>query len=107
RAGLLQLRGLDPQRRWRAYTTALLDVAARCGVQRIVSLGAMVADLPHPRPPRVTGSSTDPHWHAQFEAWGMARRSRYEGPTGVASVLLDAARRRRLAPLTVMGPAPH
>jgi hypothetical protein len=76
RTGLLLFRGLEPQRRWRAYATALLDVAARCGVQRIVSLGAMLADLPHTRPPRVTGSSTAPHWHAQLEAWGMARRSR-------------------------------
>ena len=107
RAGLLLFRGLEPQRRWRTYATLLLDVAARCGVQRIVSLGAMLADLPHTRPPRVTGSSTDPHWHAQFEAWGMARRSRYEGPTGIASVLLDAARRRDMASLTVMGQAPH
>src|SRR5262249_23072841 len=81
-------------------------VAARCGVQRIVSLGAMLADLPHTRPPRVTGSSTDPHWHAQFEAWGMARRSRYEGPTGIASVLLDAARRPRLASPRFHGPSP-
>src|SRR5438552_7136235 len=107
RAGLLLFRGLEPQRRWRAYATALLDVAERCGVQRIVSLGAMLADLSHTRPPRVTGSSTDPRWHAQFEAWGMARRSRYEGPTGIASVMLDAARRRGMASLTVMGQAPH
>src|SRR5712691_551701 len=56
---------------WSTYATALLDVAARGGVQQIVSLGAMLADLPHTRPPRVTGSSTDPRWHAQFEAWGM------------------------------------
>jgi proteasome assembly chaperone (PAC2) family protein len=107
RTGLLLFRGLEPQRRWRTYATALLDVAARCGVQRIVSLGAMLMDLPHTRPPRVTGSSTDPHWHTQFEAWGMARRSRYEGPTGIASVMLAAARRRGMASLTVMGQAPH
>jgi proteasome assembly chaperone (PAC2) family protein len=107
RAGLLLFRGLEPQRRWRTYATALLDVATRCGVQRIVSLGAMLADLPHTRPPRVTGSSTDPHWHARLEAWGMTRRSRYEGPTGIASVMLDAARHRGIATLTVMGQAPH
>src|SRR4029453_7447460 len=107
RAGLLLFRGLEPQRRWRTYATVLLDVAARCGVQRIVSLGAMLADLPHTRPPRVTGSSTDPQWHAQLEAWGMARRSRYEGPTGMASVMLDAARGRGIAALTGVGQAPH
>src|SRR5919109_2900026 len=59
-AGLLLFRGVEPQRRWRTYATLLLDVAARCGVQPIVSLGAMLMDLPHTRPPRVTGSSTDP-----------------------------------------------
>ena len=106
-AGLLLFRGMEPQRRWRTYATLLLDVAARCGVQRIVSLGAVLAAVPHTRPPRVTGSSTDPAWQARFEAWGMARRSRYEGPTGIASVVLDAALRRGMASLTVRGQAPH
>jgi proteasome assembly chaperone (PAC2) family protein len=107
RAGLLLFRGMEPQRRWRAYATALLDVAARCGVQRIVSLGALVAAVPHTRPPRVTDSSTDPAWHARLEEWGISRRPRYEGPTGIASVVLDAARRRGMASLSLMGQAPH
>ena len=106
-AGLLLFRGMEPHRLWRTYATRLLDVAARCGVQRIVSLGALVADVPHTRPPRVTGSSTDPTWHARLEAWGISRRSRYEGPTGIASVVLDAARRRGMASLSLMGQAPH
>ena len=71
-----------------------------------VAGGDVSGPAPYPAP-RVTGSSTDPHWHAQFEAWGMARRSRYEGPTGIASVMLDAARRRGMASLTLMGQAPH
>src|SRR5215831_19230765 len=107
RAGLLLFRGMEPQRRWRTYATALLDVAARCGVQRIISLGALVADVPHTRPPRVTGSSTDPAWNARLEAWGIYRRPSYEGPTGIASVVLDAARRRGMASLSLMGQAPH
>src|SRR6266704_6194883 len=73
RAGLLLFRGMEPQRRWRTYATRLLDVAQQCGVQRIVSLGALVADVPHTRPPRVTGSSTDPAWHALLETWEIAR----------------------------------
>ena len=107
RAGLLLFRGLEPQRRWRTYTTALLDVAARCGVQRIVSLGAVLATVPHTRPPRVTGNSIDPTWQARFETWGMLRRPRYEGPTGIASVVLDAALRRGMTSCTVRGQAPH
>ena len=106
-AGLLLFRGMEPQRRWRAYATALLDVAERCRVTRIVSLGALLAGLPHTRPPRVTGSSTDPTWQAQLEEWGMYRRPRYEGPTGIASVVLDAATRRGMSFLTLMGQAPH
>jgi proteasome assembly chaperone (PAC2) family protein len=108
RAGLLLFRGFEPQRRWRTYATLLLDVAARCGVQRIVSLGAVLAAVPHTRPPRVTGTSTDPTWQAQFEACGIrTRRSRYEGPTGMATIVMDAAQRRGMTSCNVRGQAPH
>jgi proteasome assembly chaperone (PAC2) family protein len=107
-AGLLLFRGVEPQQRWRTYATLLLDVAARCGVQRIVSLGAVLAAVPHTRPPLVTGSSTDPAWQARFEACGMmTRRSRYEGPTGIATIVMDAAWRRGMASCNVRGQAPH
>ena len=107
-AGLLLFRGVEPQLRWRTYATLLLDVAARCGVQRIVSLGAVLAAVPHTRPPLVTGSSTDPAWHARLEACGIrTRRSRYEGPTGMSTVVVDAATRRGLSALTLRGQAPH
>jgi proteasome assembly chaperone (PAC2) family protein len=107
-AGLLLFRGVEPQQRWRTYATLLLDVAARCGVQQIVSLGAVLAAVPHTRSPHVTGSSTDPAWHARLEACGIrTRRSRYEGPTGIATVVVDAATRRGLPSLTLRGQAPH
>ena len=107
-AGLLLFRGLEPQRRWRTYATLLLDIAARCGVQRIVSLGAVLAAVPHSRPPRVTGSSPDHAWQALLEACGMrTRRSRYEGPTGIATIIMDAAQRRGMTSCTVRGQAPH
>ena len=107
RAGLLLFRGMEPHRMWRTYARLLLDVAEQCGVQRIVSLGALLAALPHTRPPRVTGSSTDPAWQALLENWGIYRRSRYEGPTGIASVVMDAAMRRGMPYLSFMGQAPH
>src|SRR2546425_10921171 len=37
----------------------------------------------------------------------MTRRSRYEGPAGIASVVLDAARRRGMSSCNVRGQAPH
>jgi proteasome assembly chaperone (PAC2) family protein len=107
-AGLLLFRGVEPQLRWRTYATLLLDVAARCGVQQIVSLGAVLAAVPHTRPPLVTGSSTDPAWQARLAVCGIrTRRARYEGPTGMSTVVMDAATRRGLSALTVRGQAPH
>jgi len=106
-AGLLLFRGMEPHRQWRTYAKLLLDVAERCGVQRIVSLGALLAALPHTRPPRVTGSSTDSAWQALLETWGIYRRPSYEGPTGIASVVLDAATRRGMSFLSFMGQSPH
>jgi proteasome assembly chaperone (PAC2) family protein len=107
RTGLLLFRGMEPHRMWRTYTRLLLDVAEQCGVQRIVSLGALLAALPHTRPPRVTGSSTDPAWQALLEEWGIYRRPTYEGPTGIATAVLDAAKSRGMPSLSFMGQSPH
>jgi proteasome assembly chaperone (PAC2) family protein len=107
RDGLLLFCGPEPHQRWRAYATAFLDVAERCGVRRIVSLGALLAGAPHTRPVRVTARCTDPAWQSLVEAWGIYRPPTYEGPTGISTVLLDAAERRGMSHLGFMGQAPH
>ncbi|MGH7344952.1 MAG: PAC2 family protein [Candidatus Rokuibacteriota bacterium] len=107
RDGLLLFSGPEPHQRWRTYTKAFLDLAERCGVKRIVSLGALLAGAPHTRPVRVTARSTDPGWRSLVEAWGIYRRPTYEGPTGISTVLLDAADRRGISHLGLMGQAPH
>jgi proteasome assembly chaperone (PAC2) family protein len=76
-------------------------------VKRIVSVGALLAGAPHTRPIRVTARSTDPTWRSVVEAWGIYRRPTYEGPTGISTVLLDAAERRGITHLGLMGQAPH
>jgi hypothetical protein len=77
-------------------------------VQRIVSLGAVLAAVPRTRAPLVTDSSTDLAWQAQLEACGLrTRRSRYEGPTGMATIVMEAARGRGMASCNVRGQAPH
>lgn len=106
-AGLLLFRGMEPNRMWRTYCKVLLDLAEQCGVKRLVSLGALLAALPHTRPPRVTGHSTASDWQALLVDWGVFRRSTYEGPTGIASVLIDAATQRGMSYLSLMGQAPH
>ena len=105
--GLLLFSGPEPHQRWRAYTTAFLGVAERCGVRRLVSLGALLAGAPHTRPVRVTARCTDPATRSVLEAWGIYRRPTYEGPTGISSVVLDAAERVGMQHVGFMGQAPH
>ena len=107
RDGLLLFSGPEPHLKWQTYTKALLDVAERCGVRRIVSLGALLAGAPHTRPVRVTARCTDPAARSLLEAWGIYRRPTYEGPTGISSVVLDAAERRGMQHVGFMGQAPH
>jgi proteasome assembly chaperone (PAC2) family protein len=107
RAGLLLFCGMEPHQRWRTYTKTFLDIAEQCGVKRIVSLGALLAGAPHTRPTPVTGRSTDLEWQALLEAWGIYRRPSYEGPTGISTVLLEAATRRGIPSVAFMGQAPH
>lgn len=105
--GLLLFCGPEPHLRWRTYTSVFLDAVGRCGVRRIVSLGALLAGAPHTRPVRVTARCTDPAWRSLLEAWGIYRRPTYQGPTGISSVVLDAAERRGISHLGLMGQAPH
>lgn len=105
--GLLLFRGPEPHQRWQTYTTAFLEVAERCGVRRIVSLGALLAGTPHTRPVRVTARCTDAASRSLLEAWGIYRPPSYEGPTGISTVVLDAAERRGMQHVGFMGQAPH
>src|SRR5579871_2183727 len=52
--------GHEPQLRWRTFTDEVLRVAAQLDVTQTVLLGALLADVPHTRAPRVSGSTPDP-----------------------------------------------
>ena len=107
RDGLLLFSGPEPHQRWQTYAKAFLGVAERCGVRRIVSLGALLAGAPHTRPVRVTARCTDPAAKSLLEAWGIYRPPTYEGPTGISTVILDAAERQGMQHVGFMGQAPH
>jgi proteasome assembly chaperone (PAC2) family protein len=105
--GILLFCGPEPHQRWSVYTRAFLGVVERCGVRRIVSLGALLAGAPHTRPVRVTARCSDAAARPLLEAWGIYRPPTYEGPTGITTVLLDAAERRGIQHVGFMGQAPH
>jgi proteasome assembly chaperone (PAC2) family protein len=97
------VRGIEPNMRWRAFCAELLAAATDLGVQRIVTLGALLADVPHTRPVPVTVSTSD---SSLAKSMGL-EASRYQGPTGIVGVLQDAATRGGLAATTLWAAVPH
>lgn len=95
--------GIEPSMRWRRYCAELLDIAAGLGVRTVVSLGALLADVPHTRPIPVTASSDDPdvRQHLDLEP------NTYEGPTGIVGVLQHQAQARGLRALSLWAAVPH
>jgi len=80
------LRGVEPQLRWRTFSGLVVEVAEALGVELAVTLGALLAEVAHTRPVRVTGTAADSELVGRL---GL-HHSRYEGPTGIIGVLGDA-----------------
>jgi predicted ATP-grasp superfamily ATP-dependent carboligase len=97
------LLGVEPNLRWRAFTKLVVDFASELGVELVVSLGSLLADVPHTRPAPVTGSASDAEL---VERLGL-QASRYEGPTGIVGVLHDACRRANLPSVSLWAAVPH
>lgn len=98
--------GAEPHLRWRLFSDTIEDLVRRCGVTLAVTLGGLLADVPHSRPVRVTGASTDELLQARLQHVA-ATSSPYEGPTGITGVLGDRFRRLGLATATLWANVPH
>jgi predicted ATP-grasp superfamily ATP-dependent carboligase len=83
---VLFLHGIEPQLKWRTFTDQIVSVAKGLGVELALTLGALLAEVPHTRPVHVTGTAAD---DVLVRRLGL-QRSRYEGPTGIVGVLHDA-----------------
>ncbi|HUP71202.1 MAG TPA: PAC2 family protein [Acidimicrobiales bacterium] len=94
---------VEPQLRWRTYTEALVEVAEAFEVEMAVTLGALLADVPHTHPVRVTGTAAD----ADLVARLGLQHSRYEGPTGIVGVLQDAFGRAGIPSASLWATVPH
>jgi proteasome assembly chaperone (PAC2) family protein len=100
---LVVLRGIEPNLRWPSFCREVLGVAGETGCEMVVTLGALLADVPHTRPVRMTGATTDPELMRSLHL----QRSRYEGPTGIVGVLHDTARATGIASASLWAPVPH
>lgn len=100
---LVVVAGVEPNYRWRSFCRAVVSVASETGCSLLVTLGALLAEVPHSRPVAVTGIGSDPGLVRDAELVA----SRYEGPTGIIGVLQDAARGRDLSAVSLWAPIPH
>jgi predicted ATP-grasp superfamily ATP-dependent carboligase len=97
------LLGIEPNLRWRTFSELVVGLARDLGVEMVITLGSLLADVPHTRPSPVTGAATDPKL---MEELGLDP-SRYEGPTGIVGVLHDACKRGDLASVSLWAAVPH
>jgi len=100
---LVLLSGIEPNVRWRTFAEAILTAAERLGVEMVITLGALIADVAHTRPVPITGLASDA---SLVEQLGLSRSS-YEGPTGIVGVVHDACRRRELTSASLWAAVPH
>jgi predicted ATP-grasp superfamily ATP-dependent carboligase len=100
---LVLVQGVEPSMRWRAFSAGLVDLAEALGVQVVVSLGALLGDVPHTRPVAMSGHASDA---ALLERLGI-QASSYEGPTGIVGVLHTACARAGLPAASLWAAVPH
>jgi proteasome assembly chaperone (PAC2) family protein len=95
--------GIEPNLRWQTFTGLVTGLARELGVELVITLGSLLADVPHTRPSPVTGGATDPELIKEL---GL-QRSRYEGPTGIVGVLHDACGHAGMRSVSLWAAVPH
>jgi predicted ATP-grasp superfamily ATP-dependent carboligase len=100
---LVLVQGVEPSMRWRAFSAHVVDLAEALGVQVVVSLGALLGDVPHTRPVAMSGHASDA---TLLDRLGI-QASSYEGPTGIVGVLHTACAQAGLPSASLWASVPH
>jgi proteasome assembly chaperone (PAC2) family protein len=100
---LVVVTGEEPNLRWKTYTRTLAGLLAECDVELVATLGAFVGQVAHTLPVPIIGVATDP---ALVERHGLLT-SRYEGPTGIVGVMLEACREVGIPAISLWAATPH
>jgi proteasome assembly chaperone (PAC2) family protein len=97
---VITLVGNEPHLKWRTFCEQVLGVAKEMDVRFVLTLGALLSDVPHTKPTHTFGTATD---QALIDRLGL-QRSGYEGPTGIVGVLHDACSRDGLDSASLWAP---
>jgi proteasome assembly chaperone (PAC2) family protein len=100
---LVLLSGPEPSMRWRTFCRTIVDLAEALGTQLVVTLGALLADVPHSHAVPITGLASD---EALTQRLGVTPTS-YEGPTGIVGVLHAACEEAGLPSASLWASVPH
>lgn len=95
--------GIEPHLKWQTFCGHILELARRAKVTLVITLGALLADVPHTRPIRISGVAAD----VELGRLLQTTPTRYEGPTGIIGVLNDACRRAGLPAVSLWANVPH
>jgi predicted ATP-grasp superfamily ATP-dependent carboligase len=100
---LVMLQATEPSLRWRRYTENLIATARELDVRMVITLGALLADVPHTRPVSITGIASEP---ALVDRLGFQHTS-YEGPTGIVGVLHSTCASAGIPSASLWASVPH
>ncbi|HZR38549.1 MAG TPA: PAC2 family protein [Ktedonobacteraceae bacterium] len=98
--------GVEPQLKWKTFSSTFLEVCKHFNTSEVVFLGALLADIPHSMAVPITGASSNIEMKERLREMDV-RSSPYEGPTGMIGVLQDACRRSHIPSATLWAAAPH
>ncbi|MEJ7749899.1 MAG: PAC2 family protein [Thermoleophilaceae bacterium] len=97
------LEGAEPSLRWRRYSRAVIEVAREIDARMVITLGSLLADVPHTRPVSVSGIASDA---SLVDRLGFEHTS-YEGPTGIVGVLQHECTAAQLPAVSLWASVPH
>jgi proteasome assembly chaperone (PAC2) family protein len=100
---LVLLDGTEPNLRWRTFSEAIAIAAERMGVEMVITLGALLAEVAHTLPVPITGIASDDELVEELDL----SRSSYEGPTGITGVVHDMCRQRGMTSASLWAAVPH
>jgi proteasome assembly chaperone (PAC2) family protein len=100
---LVLLDGTEPNLRWRTFSETIATAADALGIEMVITLGSLIAEVSHTLPVPITGIASDEKLVEELDL----QRSNYEGPTGIVGVVHDCCRQVGMTSASLWAAVPH